>query len=112
MKRRISEILMVMVLSLATGTMAMAGVTSVNEEQRASGPEQRGRTHDHNYVAGPIKKVGRETGKVAARTAEGTGKVARAVAVKTADTAKESEHVTVHYTEQGGRKVAHLFRHI
>lgn len=85
-----------------------------------------------------IEHVGKETPKVVEGAVVGTGKLTKTIVVKTPAgaketlhlteratvdtgkgvvkcteyTAKEGEHVTVHYTEVGGRKVAHLVRHI
>ncbi len=85
-----------------------------------------------------IEHIGKDAPKVIEGVVVGAGKAAHTVVVKTPAgaeetlhltkrcmvdtgkgvvkgteyTAKEGEHVTVHYTEAGGRKVAHLLKHI
>jgi hypothetical protein len=85
-----------------------------------------------------VEHVGKDAPKVVEGAVVGTGKLAKTIVVKTPAgaketlhlteratvdtgkgvvkcteyTAKEGEHVTVHYTEVGGRKVAHLVKRI
>jgi hypothetical protein len=51
-----------------------------------------------------------ETFDVAGEAAVDTGRGVRKGAGAAGQELKEGEHVTVHYTEAGGRKVAHLFK--
>ena len=85
-----------------------------------------------------VEWVGDKTVQTTEGTVEDVGKGSKAVAVKTADGAtqtfivadhavvnsgkdisrysvrgaKKGEHVTVYYTEEGGKKIAHVFKHL
>lgn len=85
-----------------------------------------------------MERVGKDTPKVIKGAVVGTGEGVHTLIVKTPEgveetlhltdrcvidtgkgvvkgteyTAKEGEHVTVHYTVAGGRKVAHLVKHV
>lgn len=89
-------------------------------------------------TAHSVEWVGDKTVHTTEGTVEDVGKGSKTIAVKTADGTKETfvvadhavvnsgkeisrysvrgakkgEHVTVYYTEQAGKKVAHLFRHL
>lgn len=72
---------------------------------------------------GVVEDVGKDTKTVAVKTADGskdTFEVAdhalvgtsKRVADYSAEGAKKGEHVTVYYTEEGGKKVAHFFKRV
>src|SRR6266852_6663735 len=72
---------------------------------------------------GTVEDVGKGSKTVAVKTADGTKQtfvVADHAAVDTgkdvarysARGAKKGEHVTVYYTEEAGKKVAHVFKHL
>ncbi len=89
-------------------------------------------------AAHSVEWVGDKTVHTTEGTVEDAGKASKTVAVKTADGTKESfvvadhavvntgkdvarysargakkgEHVTVYYTEEAGKKVAHVFKHL
>jgi len=89
-------------------------------------------------TAHSVEWVGDKTVHTTEGTVEDVGKASKTVAVKTADGTKESfvvadhavvntgkdvarysargakkgEHVTVYYTEEAGKKVAHVFKHL
>ena len=89
-------------------------------------------------AAHSVEWVGDKTVHTTEGTVEDVGKASKTVAVKTADGTKESfvvadhavvntgkdiarysargakkgEHVTVYYTEEAGKKVAHVFKHL
>src|SRR5258705_6679887 len=72
---------------------------------------------------GTVEDVGKGTKTVAVKTADGTKEafvVADHATVDTGKTvgrysalgAKKGEHVTVYYTEEAGKKIAHVFKHL
>jgi hypothetical protein len=72
---------------------------------------------------GTVEDVGKGTKTVAVKTADGTKEAFDVSEHATVDTgktvgrysvvgAKKGEHVTVYYTEEAGKKVAHLFKHL
>ena len=71
---------------------------------------------------GTVEDVGKGTKTVAVKTADGTKEAFEVSEHATVDTgkavgrysalgAKKGEHVTVYYTEEAGKKIAHLFKH-
>src|SRR5260370_1279872 len=69
------------------------------------------------------KEAGKATNTAAKKTADGTKEVFEVSGHATVDTgktvgrytaigAKKGEHVTVYYTEEAGKKIAHLFKHL
>ena len=78
-------------------------------------------------TAHSVEWVGDKTVHTTEGTVEDVGKGSKTVAVKTADGTKETfdvadhavvsgakkgEHVTVYYTEEAGKKIAHVFKHL
>jgi hypothetical protein len=72
---------------------------------------------------GTVEDVGKGTKTVAVKTADGTKEAFEVSGHATVDTgktvgrytavgAKKGEHVTVYYTEEAGKKIAHLFKHL
>jgi hypothetical protein len=72
---------------------------------------------------GTVEDVGKGTKVIAVKTADGTKEAFEVSEHATVDTgktvgrysavgAKKGEHVTVYYTEEAGKKIAHLFRHL
>jgi hypothetical protein len=72
---------------------------------------------------GTVEDVGKGTRTVGVKTAQGTKEAfevsehatvdtGKAVGRYTAVGAKKGEHVTVYYTEEAGKKIAHLFKHL
>jgi hypothetical protein len=72
---------------------------------------------------GTVEDVGKGTKVVAVKTADGSKEAFEVSEHATVDTgktvgrysavgAKKGEHVTVYYTEEAGKKVAHLFKHL
>jgi hypothetical protein len=72
---------------------------------------------------GTVEDVGKGTKVVAVKTADGTKEAFEVSEHATVDTgktvgrysavgAKKGEHVTVYYTEEAGKKIAHLFKHL
>ena len=72
---------------------------------------------------GTVEDVGKGTKVVAVKTADGTKEAFDVSEHATVDTgkavgrysvvgAKKGEHVTVYYTEEAGKKIAHLFKHL
>src|ERR1700740_3240271 len=72
---------------------------------------------------GTVEDVGEGSKTVAVKTADGTKEAFEVSEHATVDTgkdvgrysavgAKKGEHVTVYYTEEAGKKVAHLFKHL
>jgi hypothetical protein len=72
---------------------------------------------------GTVEDVGKGTKTVAVKTADGTKEAFDVSEHATVDTgkavgrysavgAKKGEHVTVYYTEEAGKKIAHLFKHL
>lgn len=72
---------------------------------------------------GTVEDVGEGTKTVAVKTADGTKETFVVADHATVDTgkgvaryseqgAKKGEHVTVYYTEEAGKKVAHVFKHL
>lgn len=71
---------------------------------------------------GTVEDVGKGTKTVAVKTADGSKEAFEVSEHATVDTgkavgrysavgAKKGEHVTVYYTEEAGKKIAHLFKH-
>src|SRR6266850_1809107 len=76
-----------------------------------------------NVITGTIEKVDSGAKTVAVKTADGTKEsfvvadhavvnTGKDVARYSARGAKKGEHVTVYYTEEAGKKVAHVFKHL
>src|SRR6266849_1519093 len=72
---------------------------------------------------GTVEDVGKGTKTVAVKSADGTKEAFVVSEHATVDTgkavgrysalgAKKGEHVTVYYTEEAGKKIAHLFKHL
>jgi hypothetical protein len=72
---------------------------------------------------GTVEDVGKGTKVVAVKTADGTKEAFEVAGHATVDTgktvgrysaigAKKGEHVTVYYTEEAGKKIAHFFKHL
>jgi len=72
---------------------------------------------------GTVDDVGTGTKTVAVKTADGTKEAFEVSGRATVDTgkavgrysalgAKKGEHVTVYYTEEAGKKIAHVFKHL
>ncbi len=72
---------------------------------------------------GTVEDVGKGTKTVAVKTADGSKEAFDVSEHATVDTgkavgrysalgAKKGEHVTVYYTEEAGKKIAHLFKHL
>jgi hypothetical protein len=72
---------------------------------------------------GTMDDVGAGTKTVAVKTADGTKEAFEVAGHATVDTgkavgrysalgAKKGEHVTVYYTEEAGKKIAHVFKHL
>ena len=72
---------------------------------------------------GTVEDVGKGTKTVAVKTADGTKEAFEVSGHATVDTgktvgrystvgAKKGEHVTVYYTEEAGKKIAHVFKHL
>ncbi len=72
---------------------------------------------------GTVEDVGKGTKTVAVKTADGTKQAFEVSEHATVDTgksvgrysalgAKKGEHVTVYYTEEAGKKIAHVFKHL
>jgi hypothetical protein len=72
---------------------------------------------------GTVEDVGKGTKTVAVKTADGTKEVFEVSGRATVDTgktvgrysvagAKKGERVTVYYTEEAGKKIAHVFKHL
>ena len=72
---------------------------------------------------GTVEHVGKGSKTVAVKTADGTKETFAVADHATVDTGKDiarysergtqkGEHVTVYYTEEGGKKVAHLFKRL
>jgi len=70
-----------------------------------------------------VEDVGKGTKIVAVKTADGTKEAFEVSEHATVDTgkavsrysalgAKKGEHVTVYYTEEAGKKIAHVFKHL
>ena len=72
---------------------------------------------------GTVDDIGEGTKTVAVKTADGTKETftvadhavvdtGKGVARYSAEGAKKGEHVTVYYTEEAGKKIAHVFKHL
>jgi hypothetical protein len=72
---------------------------------------------------GTVEEVGKGSKTVAVKTADGTKEAFDVSGHATVDTgkavgsytslgAKKGEHVTVYYTEEAGKKIAHVFKHL
>jgi len=72
---------------------------------------------------GTVEDVGKGTKTVAVKTADGSKEAFEVSEHATVDTgkavgrystvgAKKGEHVTVYYTEEAGKKIAHFFKHL
>jgi hypothetical protein len=72
---------------------------------------------------GTVEDVGKDSKMVAVKTADGTKETFVVADHATVDTGKDvarysargaqkGEHVTVYYTEEAGKKVAHVFKHL
>ncbi len=72
---------------------------------------------------GTVEDVGKGTKTVAVKTADGTKEAFEVAGHATVDTGKtvgrysalgatKGEHVTVYYTEEAGKKIAHVFKHL
>jgi hypothetical protein len=96
--------------------------TGVGAEQTAHGVVWVGDKTVHT-TEGTVEDVGAGTKTVAVKTADGTKEafvVSEHATVDTGKTvgrysaigAKKGEHVTVYYTEEAGKKIAHVFKHL
>ncbi len=72
---------------------------------------------------GTVEDVGKDSKTVAVKTGDGTKDTfvvadhaifnsGKNVATYSAQGAKKGEHVTVYYTEEAGKKIAHVFKHL
>jgi hypothetical protein len=61
---------------------------------------------------GTVEDVGEGSKTVAVKTADGTKETFVVAGRGTAAAAKKGEHVTVYYTEEAGKKIAHVFKHL
>lgn len=61
---------------------------------------------------GTVEDVGKDTKTVAVKTADGSKETFAVAGHATAIGAKKGEHVTVYYTEEAGKKIAHVFKHL
>src|SRR5207302_1895013 len=76
-----------------------------------------------NVITGTIEKVDSGAKTVAVKTADDTKETfvvaghatvdtGKDVALYSARGAKKGEHVTVYFTEEAGKKIAHVFKHL
>ena len=61
---------------------------------------------------GTVEDVGKGSKTVAVKTADGTKETFVVAGRGSAAAAKKGEHVTVYYTEEAGKKIAHVFKHL
>lgn len=61
---------------------------------------------------GTVEEVGTGSKTVAVKTADGTKETFVVAGRGSAAAAKKGEHVTVYYTEEAGKKIAHVFKHL
>jgi hypothetical protein len=61
---------------------------------------------------GTVEDVGKGSKTVAVKTADGTKETFVVAGHGSAAAAKKGEHVTVYYTEEAGKKIAHVFKHL
>jgi len=96
--------------------------TAEGAEKTAHSVEWFGEKTVHT-TEGTVEDVGKGTKVVAVKTADGTKEAfevsghatvhtGKAVGRYSAIGAKKGEHVTVYYTEEAGKKIAHLFKHL
>ena len=104
------------------GGHVIVHTTGEGAEKTAESVEWFGDKTVHT-TEGTIEEVGKGTKTVAVKTADGTKETFEVAGRATVDTgkgvgkysaigAKKGEHVTVYYTEQAGKKIAHLFKHL
>jgi len=107
---------------LEVGSHAVVHYTGEGIEKTAVGIEHVGKDAP-KFIEGTVVRAGKSVRTVVVKTpagAEETLHLTERCAVDTGKgvvkgteyVAKEGEHVTVHYTEAGGRKVVHLLKHI
>src|ERR1700739_2231251 len=61
---------------------------------------------------GTVDDVAKGSKTVAVKTADGTKETFVVAGHGSAAAAKKGEHVTVYYTEEAGKKIAHVFKHL
>src|ERR1700739_1278919 len=61
---------------------------------------------------GTVEDVAKGSKTVAVKTADGTKETFVVAGHGSAAAAKKGEHVTVYYTEEAGKKIAHVFKHL
>jgi len=104
------------------GAHVIVHATSEGAEKTAHSVEWFGDKTVHT-TEGTVEDVGKGTKTVAVKTADGTKEAFDVSEHATVDTgkavgryssvgAKKGEHVTVYYTEEAGKKIAHLFKHL
>lgn len=104
------------------GGHVIVHTTGEGAEKTAHSVEWTGEKTVHT-TDGIVEDVGKGTKTVAVKTADGTKETFEVADHATVDTgkdvgkysekgAKKGEHVTVYYTEEAGKKVAHVFKHL
>ena len=104
------------------GGHVIVHATGEGAEKTAHSVEWFGEKTVHT-TEGTVEDVGKGTKVVAVKTADGTKEAFEVSGHATVDTgkavgrysaigAKKGEHVTVYYTEEAGKKIAHLFKHL
>lgn len=104
------------------GGHVIVHTTGEGAEKTAHSVEWTGDKTVH-FTEGTVEETGEGTKTVAVKTADGTKETFEVADHATVDTgkdvvrystrgAKKGEHVTVYYTEDAGKKIAHVFKHL
>lgn len=104
------------------GGHVIVHTTGEGAEKTAHAVEWTGDKTVH-LTEGTVEDTGKDTKVVAVKAADGTKETFEVADHATVDTgkdvvkysdrgAKKGEHVTVYYTEEAGKKVAHVFKHL